>query len=571
MKKKILSSNEITDIVNKYQNEAIGIESLAKEYGVGKLKIRSILEEYGIQFKKRGGQVVIGNSSEIERTKVVKYVSSDLNKKLVAVCKKTGKRFNDVNNISGNLTSHILSEYGNVPIPTNTYQRKKYEIEYGHKWFEEYFDIVSDDVEPIKKCPYCDWETTDVNNLSGQFQVHLYEKHGLIIDDYLSEFPDDLPYFNIHKTYQDRLEELSDDNNYVICEECGEKMKFLTNTHLAKHGMTSMEYKIKYPNKKILSNKLYDLFSEQYRKANIDMKPKWTSSGEIEVKEFVESLGFNVEKSRNRKLLVGKEIDIIIPELTLGIEYNGLFWHTENKGKGFNYHLNKTIACNQIGYNLIHLFEDEWSTKKDLIKHKLKHILGVSDGIKIGARKCEIKVINNNEKSTFLNKFHIQGNDKSSINIGAYYDNILVGVMTFNSNRVMTTNINVGEFELSRFAIDYSYIISGLASKMLKFFINTYNANKIISFADRRWTVSKDNNMYTKLGFKLKNISKPNYWYYNSKIDRQKRFHKFGFGKSGLKRKYPNLDFSKTEKELTQELGYDRIWDCGLFKYELVI
>jgi hypothetical protein len=50
-----------------------------------------------------------------------------------------------------------------------------------------------------------------------------------------------------------------------------------------------------------------------------------------------------------------------------------------------------------------------------------------------------------------------------------------------------------------------------------------------------------------------------------------KRFHKFGFGKSSLRKKYPYLDFSKTEKELTTELGYDIIWDCGLFKYELVI
>jgi hypothetical protein len=30
------------------------------------------------------------------------------------------------------------------------------------------------------------------------------------------------------------------------------------------------------------------------------------------------------------------------------------------------------------------------------------------------------------------------------------------------------------------------------------------------------------------------------------------------------------LDFTKSEKELTTELGFERIWDCGLIKYELI-
>ena len=41
------------------------------------------------------------------------------------------------------------------------------------------------------------------------------------------------------------------------------------------------------------------------------MKPTWTSKGESEIKDFIESLGFCVNKSKNRKLLDGKEIDKI--------------------------------------------------------------------------------------------------------------------------------------------------------------------------------------------------------------------------------------------------------------------
>lgn len=177
-------------------------------------------------------------------------------------------------------------------------------------------------------------------------------------------------------------------------------------------------------------------------------------------------------------------------------------------GKNSVYHLNKTLACNQLGYKLIHIFEDEWGVNKELAKSKLKHILGVSDGVKIGARKTVIKKISKEDKSYFLDECHIQGNDKSDIFYGAYYSHILVGVMTFNSQRNMTKNIE-GEYELSRYTTRSSYIISGLASKILKQFINDYSPKSIISFADRRWTLDGNKNMYTNLGFDLVSIIKP--------------------------------------------------------------
>ena len=191
-------------------------------------------------------------------------------------------------------------------------------------------------------------------------------------------------------------------------------------------------------------------------------------------------------------------------------------------------------------------------------------------GTKSTRRDIIVKKISNEDKSFFLNQNHIQGNDKSNIFYGGYYNNELVGVLTFNNKRNMTKN-NEEEFELSRFATKQNYIIIGLASKILKQFINEYNPKTIISFADRRWTIDSNNNLYTNLGFNLVSITKPTYYYYNSKIDKYKRFHKFGFGKNNLKKRFPNLDYSKTEKELTSELGYDKIWDCGLYKYQLTI
>jgi hypothetical protein len=112
--------------------------------------------------------------------------------------------------------------------------------------------------------------------------------------------------------------------------------------------------------------------------------------------------------------------------------------------------------------------------------------------------------------------------------------------------------------------------VIGIASKLLSFFVKKYNPKSIISFADRRWTLDKCNNLYTNIGFELKNTLKPDYTYYNPKLDRFRRYHKFGFGKNSIKKKFPEIySGEKTEWMMMQEAGYDRIWDCGKFCYEL--
>lgn len=563
-----LTSEDIDNIIELYQTETPSTHKLAEKFKVGHKKISQILKENNIEINKKGGQTQMGNSSEIGLTKSNLYVTSN-NNKLVAQCKKTNTIINDPNNLSGKLTKHIIDLYGDVWIPTNTYQRKKYELINRKKWFEEYFNIVEVEILPTRKCKLCNWETTDTKNKTGCFENHLNKTHEISLDNYLSKFTEDIVY---HSNYTKKVEStklLSKNKNYVICRICGEKMKSISNTHLKnKHNMTTLEYKLKYPNEKIVSTSISERLSDLVKITNVNMMPTWESKGETEIKEFIESLGFQTSKGKNRRLLEGKEIDLIVDDTNICIEYDGLYYHTEKMGKTSSYHLNKTIECNQIGYKLIHIFEDEWKTKEELVKTKLKHLLKVNNGVKIGGRNVIIKKIGNEDKTFFLNQNHIQGNDKSNIYYGGYYNNELVGVMTFNNKRNMTKNNN-GEFELSRFATKQNYVVIGLASKILKQFINEYGPKTIISFADRRWTIDPDNNLYTKLGFNLVSITKPTYYYYNSKINKYKRFHKFGFGKNNLKKRFPDLDYSKTEKELTSELGYDKIWDCGLFKYEL--
>ena len=275
--------------------------------------------------------------------------------------------------------------------------------------------------------------------------------------------------------------------------------------------------------------------------------------------KLCERLGEENVVLHDKSVMDGMEIDIYIPSLKVGIEYNGLRWHTEwFAGKGRYYHLGKTLKCNEKGVNLIQVFEDEFNDHKDIIMNKIYHIIGVDEGNgkKIGARKCTVTEIDGNVAKIFLEKEHIQGFTNATIHFGCYYKGEIISVMSFTKRG--------NEWELVRFATRNDCICQGVGGKMFSYFIRQYNPLCVKSFADRRWTLDCKDNLYTKLGFKLEGATKPDYTYY--KVGICERKHKFLFRKNILHRKY-GLPLNMTESDMCKTLGYDRIWNCGLFKY----
>ena len=257
----------------------------------------------------------------------------------------------------------------------------------------------------------------------------------------------------------------------------------------------------------------------------------------------------------DRKVLEGKEIDLLVPSIKLGIEYNGLKWHSEEFNKDKNYHLHKTELAESKGYHLIHIFEDEWLEHKELVLNKIKHFLGCdSDKSVIGARKSSVKMISKTLSEEFLNTYHLQGFVASTAYYGAFYGDILVGVMSFKQEKQ-------GMWNLTRFATNTDYRLPGLANKIFKQFIKDNNPIEVKTFLDRRWSHCSEN-LYDKMGFKLEETLLPDYRY----VIKNQRLHKFGFRKQILHKKY-GLPLTMTEREMTEQLGFYRIWDCGLYKY----
>jgi very-short-patch-repair endonuclease len=79
------------------------------------------------------------------------------------------------------------------------------------------------------------------------------------------------------------------------------------------------------------------------------------------------------------------ELDFYIPELKLGVEFDGKYWHSFEvlskrknltKQQAFTYHEDKDNFFKTLGIRVFHIKEEEWFSNKDFVKQNLSHFLG---------------------------------------------------------------------------------------------------------------------------------------------------------------------------------------------------
>lgn len=280
----------------------------------------------------------------------------------------------------------------------------------------------------------------------------------------------------------------------------------------------------------------------------LPVNKNFTSSGEQELFDWL-SQYVHCER-HNRKLMNGSEIDIYIPEKNIGIEFNGIYWHSD-LFKDKNYHLNKTLILKDKGIKLIHVLEDQWTYKKDIVKHRILSQLNLIRR-KIGARECNIKILDSKIANDFFENNHLQGKTKASTYVGLMYKNELVSAIAVGKRKIGKNKDN--NFEILRFCNKLDTNCIGSFSKLFKHIKKEYKGT-FISYSDLSWGEGK---VYENANFKLLKYSKPNYWYF---LD-NKRYHRYSFTKNNLVKLGYNEN--KTEKEIMDEdVKALRIYDCG--------
>lgn len=268
----------------------------------------------------------------------------------------------------------------------------------------------------------------------------------------------------------------------------------------------------------------------------------------------------NIENELEYKV-DGNLYDIHILNTNILLEINPTYTHNSTIGPYFKgthvnpkdkqYHFNRTISSIKNGYHCIHIFD--WDDINKIINMLISHE-------KIYARKCDIKEVDKSEANKFLDENHLQNKCRgNTINIGLYYDNKLIQIITFGKPRY---NKNY-EWELLRLCTKSKYNVVGGTTKLWKYFIEKYKPTSVISYCDN----SKfDGSIYKILGFELSSYGQPNLHWYKAKtrthitnnLLNQRGFDQL-FG--------TNYGKGTSNRELMLKHNFVEIYDCGQSTY----
>jgi len=268
-------------------------------------------------------------------------------------------------------------------------------------------------------------------------------------------------------------------------------------------------------------------------------------NGQILINDRIALLDEGENKTRSL------ELDIFIPELKIGIEIDGLYWHsTKKKKEPIKTNLRKLNKCIERGITFLAFFEDEWKNKQEILKSIIKSKIGVIKN-KIHARNTKFVEITNKEAKIFLEANHLEGYAKCSKSIGLKYNGQLVMCMTLRKSRC-------GRHEIARMATLVDHVVVGGASKLL-----SHTPRPLITYSNNRIS---NGEVYSLAGFKeITETTKPSYFYTD--------FIKRVFRTSCMKIKgIPGTEESQAKDGLfSKKFGHDRevykIYDYGHRKW----
>lgn len=294
-------------------------------------------------------------------------------------------------------------------------------------------------------------------------------------------------------------------------------------------------------------------FDNRMRGAGCPQCPHKVSKAEIDIFAYIESYSGCATVLGNKNICNGQEIDIYIPSHNFAIEFNGLYWHTEDAGRGKTYHANKTRLCAEKGIRLIHIWEDEWLRNPELVQKMIARKLGESAEIRVPARKTTVVSLTKDEARHFLSEHHIQGFTSGTYYLGLKHNKETVAVMVIKRTKQ--------ELRLERYAT--SCIVQGGFGKMIAWIQRNLDFEKITTFAD---LCVSDGSLYENNGWTRDGELAPDYRY----VVGSKRIHKFNYRLKRF-REDPDLLWEEglTEKQLAELNGISRIWDCGKIRYVL--
>ncbi len=158
----------------------------------------------------------------------------------------------------------------------------------------------------------------------------------------------------------------------------------------------------------------------------------------------------------------------------------------------------------------IHIDEDIWLTKPDLLLNRIKVLAG--KGERVYARQCITARIDKKTALSFQKEHHLQTELPGKYRYGLFCEGELVAIMVFSGGRLMRHSENYRSFECLRFCSKQRLIIIGGFSKLLKAFILDFKPNDVMTYVDADWS---NGVKFEKLGFIKIMVTEPQIFFVN--------------------------------------------------------
>lgn len=310
-------------------------------------------------------------------------------------------------------------------------------------------------------------------------------------------------------------------------------------------------------------------------------QPPHSSVAQQELYHIITTLiGTDGVRCADRKLLKEHrlELDLTIEPHKIAIEYNGVYWHSSAQQTKPHYHAIKTRLTQEKGYQLIHIWEDDFRDNKDIIIMMLAYKLNALDKVPLlipninplalsttYARKLTPNLVPGPQAQEFLKTHHIQGTVTATYHVGLYDNNdTLRAVLSLRSpENNARMHRKEGEWEIQRYATMGS--IPGGFSKLLAYArtVITNDGRPLKSWISFSSNDVSEGSLYQHAGFTLDAELEPNYSYVGT-ATKWARAPKESFQKKRF-RDDPTLIFDPTwtERECAETNKLYRIYDAG--------
>lgn len=151
------------------------------------------------------------------------------------------------------------------------------------------------------------------------------------------------------------------------------------------------------------------------------------SVGEVELADFIASIvGADEVVVNDRSIIAPKELDIYIPSRRIAIEFNGLYWHSEERGCDRGYHYGKWRDCREKNIQLIAIWEDDWRDRREFTEYAIEFLLKSRCGTSITIPTYDIRHISEVQAQVFFNTCHIDEHLPGESYLGIFLGDSLV-------------------------------------------------------------------------------------------------------------------------------------------------